>query len=123
MEDRKTACYALPVPNFYGTVWKYRFESSDMGRGQSGGFRVMAHYSEQENTLYPFCIYTHVDYPSQPPKKDLRAWLKGMLSATAGVRSVEAKTTTSVTCIICGSPLSEYESDAFGDRCANRLQI
>jgi hypothetical protein len=123
--DRKSACNALPVPDFGGSIWKYRCDSSDMDRGQSGGFRILALFDEHENTLYPFCIYTHVDYPNQPPKKDLRKWLKEMLRSTAAVpEPQEEEESVTVMCIVCGVILSEDESSEFRNRCAqHRLPI
>jgi mRNA-degrading endonuclease RelE of RelBE toxin-antitoxin system len=116
IKDRKRACNALDVPGYGSKIWKYRCDSVDMERGQSGGFRIMALWKEEENTLYPFCIYTHIQYPKQPPVKDLRKWLKEVLGV--GPSEPPANTVLVEACIICGTTLSGEEQDAFGDRCA-----
>jgi mRNA-degrading endonuclease RelE of RelBE toxin-antitoxin system len=116
IKDRSNACNAFQIPG-YTSVWKYRCDSSDMARGQSGGFRVLMLWNEKENTLYPFCIYTHADYPSQPPVKDVRKWIKEALEIKPKTTSV-ALVVVIVECKICGVKLTEEESDVFGDLCA-----
>lgn len=115
IKDRRVACNAFQVPG-YDKVWKYRCDSSDMERGQSGGFRLMTVWSESESTLYPFCIYTHIDYPVQPPTKDVRKWIKELLGISKTPEHVVA--IIAVKCRICEIELSSDESDAFGDLCA-----
>ena len=34
---------------------------------------------DQKQTLTPFCVYTHGDYPAQPPKSDIARWIKQIL--------------------------------------------
>jgi hypothetical protein len=89
-----------------------------MERGQSGGFRVMMLWNEAENTLCPFCIYTHVAYPKQPPTKDLRQWLKEAIAVPSPPKVMTVGSVVVKVCFICGSFLSDDEKDAFGDRCA-----
>jgi mRNA-degrading endonuclease RelE of RelBE toxin-antitoxin system len=115
IKDRLAACNACQVPGFE-QVWKYRCDSSDMKRGQSGGFRLMTVWSEPESTLYPFCVYTHVDYPVQPPTKDVRKWLKEILRIPETPE--RAMAVVAVECRVCGVGLSLDETDAFGDLCA-----
>lgn len=55
--DYTRAAQANAIPGFGRTVWKYRWKSSDLQRGQSGGVRIIAFYDEQRNTLYPLLIY------------------------------------------------------------------
>ncbi len=77
------------VPGFGNTVWKYRCESSNMNRGKSGGFRILAYFLESRSTLYPFLVYTKKEYEKadkgQPSKNDI----KGALSALMGVIAQE----------------------------------
>lgn len=73
-------------------------------------------WNESQRTLYPFCIYTHVDYPVQPPTKDVRKWLKEVLGIFKTPE--QAVAIMAVRCRICEVELSSDESDAFGDLCA-----
>jgi mRNA-degrading endonuclease RelE of RelBE toxin-antitoxin system len=77
---RKTAHSANAVPGYDQTVWKYRCGSSDMKRGSRGGFRIMARYYAESDTLVPFTIYTHDQYENQPPEGDIKAWLKQLVA-------------------------------------------
>jgi mRNA-degrading endonuclease RelE of RelBE toxin-antitoxin system len=117
IKDREHACNAVATPGYDSTVWKYRCESTDMKRGQSGGFRIMMLWKEEENTLYPFCIYTHADYPTQPPYKDLRKWLKKTLGFSVTGKPSAGPIPAQI-CKFCGISLSDDEKGAFGDRCA-----
>lgn len=98
IKDRKVACHALPVPGLDSNkdalgnhveprVWKYRIPSKDMQRGKSGGFRILSYYRDTDNTLYPFCIYTHAQYDNQPPHKDLKKWLRGLGEMLPGIEA------------------------------------
>ncbi len=91
-----------------------------MERGQSGGFRVLMLWDEKENTLYPFCGYTHAEYPKQPPTKDLRKWLSETVARPAAEKTMAVGSVfvAETVCYICGSNLSGDERHAFGDRCA-----
>jgi hypothetical protein len=82
------------------------------------GFRILAYYSDDNNTLYPFCIYTHVDYPKQPAAKDLRAWLNETLKSIAAGPPPMIEQMQIANCLICGSFLTDDELAAFGNRCA-----
>jgi mRNA-degrading endonuclease RelE of RelBE toxin-antitoxin system len=68
---------AHSIPGYKNTVWKYRCESSDMGRGKSGGFRVTGYFREADNTMYMICVHTKKQF-EQPPGKDLMRWLKSL---------------------------------------------
>jgi mRNA-degrading endonuclease RelE of RelBE toxin-antitoxin system len=94
IKARRSACNALPVPGLASNrdaegnpveprVWKYRIPSRDMQRGKSGGYRILAYY--RDNTLYPFCLYTHVQYDGQPPNKKLKEWLGNLVATLPGV--------------------------------------
>jgi mRNA-degrading endonuclease RelE of RelBE toxin-antitoxin system len=83
LKDFRTACNAVPVPGHAGKVWKYRFKNSDNNRGQSSGYRILAYYLEPSNTLVPFSIYTHDDYPAQPPTAVIERWLQTVLAKVA----------------------------------------
>lgn len=58
--DYMRAAHASAIPGFGRTVWKYRWKSSDLQRGESGGIRIIALYDEQRNTLYPLFVYFKV---------------------------------------------------------------
>jgi mRNA-degrading endonuclease RelE of RelBE toxin-antitoxin system len=45
------------IPGFYNRVWKIRMASSDMGKGKSGGFRVIYYYIILGDSLYLLDIY------------------------------------------------------------------
>ncbi len=90
----RTAQHATPVPGIGvgppGTgeprgpsVWKYRIASRDRRTGSSNGYRVVAYHHAANNTLYPFCIYTHDDYEKQPPQKDLARWANEVIETLA----------------------------------------
>jgi mRNA-degrading endonuclease RelE of RelBE toxin-antitoxin system len=81
-EDFKTACHATPIPGYHGTVFKYRCANSDTNKGRSGGYRILAFYHESSNTICPFSIYTHDQYPGQPPKERMDRWLKELVTGT-----------------------------------------
>lgn len=54
-----------------------------MKRGNSGGFRVLAYYGQEEQTLYPFFVYTKAEYEKapkqQPGDKDIRNCIKQLI--------------------------------------------
>jgi len=77
--DFTTACQANAVPGFHRAVWKYRCKSSNMQRGRSGGFRILAYYAEASNTLFAIAVYTKDQYEQQPPTKDVRKWLSNLI--------------------------------------------
>lgn len=56
-EDYSAAAQARRVQGAGGTIWKYRWKSTDLQRGASGAWRIIAHYEESTNTLYPLFIY------------------------------------------------------------------
>lgn len=57
--DYETACHATAIPGWQGEVWKYRCASTDMRKGQSGGFRIIALVEKSSNphVLYPILLY------------------------------------------------------------------
>lgn len=75
-ENFRTACNCTPIPGYHGTVFKYRCGNSDTGKGRSGGYRIIAFYHKGSNTIHPFYLYTHDQYPSQPPNDRLDKWLR-----------------------------------------------
>lgn len=84
------ACRAVAVPGLLppgsdAAIYKYKIASRDMKRGSSGGFRLVALYLPQRNLLIPVCMYTHVDYDSQPPNKDLKRWLNAVMDELPGL--------------------------------------
>jgi hypothetical protein len=78
--DFRTACHATPIPGYHGTVLKYRCANSDARKGRSGGYRILAFYHEASNTLFPFCLYGHDQYPGQPPEERMNRWLKDLVA-------------------------------------------
>jgi mRNA-degrading endonuclease RelE of RelBE toxin-antitoxin system len=74
-QDHQRACYAIPINNFGGSIWRYRFASTDMQRGRSGGFRLMAYYQDSTDSLHPFCIHTKAQFEF-PDAKELKRWIK-----------------------------------------------
>ncbi len=72
------------VPGFQNVVWKFRCQCSDMGRGKSGGFRVLAFVDVATNTIYPFFVYSKAEYEKapgqQPPAKEIKEWLKSLVA-------------------------------------------
>ncbi len=50
-----------------------------MKRGNRGGFRILAYYSEAEQVLYPFLVDTHEQYPDQPPREKIKSALEELL--------------------------------------------
>lgn len=115
-KDHAKVLQSHSVPGFKNAVWKYRCDSSDMNRGKSGSFRVMAYYREADNTLYPFCVYSKQQY-EQPPAKDVAKWIKNVKVAFS-IGSVLVTEVEVEFCIVCGTSLSSDEKGAFGDRCA-----
>jgi len=77
--DPDHACHARMVPAFGVPLWKYRARSNDMRRGKSGGFRIIAYKPKDRDVLFPFMIYTHVDYQEQPPRDQIRSALEELL--------------------------------------------
>lgn len=65
-KDHVTACNAAALPGYHGLLWKYRCRSSDMKRGQSGAFRIIAYFDEQDRVLYPMLIYWKGDRQGLP---------------------------------------------------------
>lgn len=53
---------------FGGSVWKYRCRSSDQQKGARSGFRVIALYLPDRNTLYPLLIYAKNEAEQLPSK-------------------------------------------------------
>lgn len=81
-QNHTSTCNVVVVPGIvsdpslrhYGdrlVVYKYRVRSRDMQRGKRGGFRVLACYDKQTNTLYPFAVYTKEQYQSQPENREI----------------------------------------------------
>ncbi len=64
--SHQTAGPAKAVPGYSMTVWKYRCESTDMGRGKSGGLRVLAFYYKGGDVLFPFLVYIKKDFEKEP---------------------------------------------------------
>jgi mRNA-degrading endonuclease RelE of RelBE toxin-antitoxin system len=79
----QVGCNAVPIPGYERKVWKYRFKNSDNNRGQSSGYRVLAYFLESANTLYPISIYTHEQYPAQPPADAVDRWIREVLVQVA----------------------------------------
>ncbi len=50
-----TPFYGKPIKGLEGKVFKVRFASSDIGKGKSGGFRVI--YCLVDETIYLLTIY------------------------------------------------------------------
>ena len=124
-KDYKKVQQAHGVPGYKNLVWKYRCDSSDMGRGKSGSFRVLGYYRESDNTMYMFSIYSKKQY-EQPPAKDIAKWIKNVrvsfpmdtIIENASAETIIITETEIELCIVCGASLSDDEKDAFGDRCA-----
>lgn len=55
--DYRNARHAKAMLHFSGKVFKYRVACSDQGRGTRGGFRLIAYYDQNSNTLYPVTLY------------------------------------------------------------------
>ncbi len=58
--------YGDAVTGLEGRVFKARLASSDMGKGKSGGFRIIYYLRNSENTIYLLTIYAkaykeHID--------------------------------------------------------------
>lgn len=56
-KDHETAAQANAIPGWNRTVWKYRWKSSDLQKGTSGGIRLIAFYEEDTETLFPMYFY------------------------------------------------------------------
>lgn len=78
------ACHATPIPGFDGQLWKYRCRSRDMNRGLSGGFRLLICRNEDTKILVPIWIYTHDEFPGQPPNIDMKARLRSVAPNRSG---------------------------------------
>lgn len=83
-KDRHRACHAMAVPSYGGTVWKYRCKSSDMHRGQAGGFRLLVYFDHATRTLIPICVYTHLQFANQPPHDDIKKWVGSLPKTDRG---------------------------------------
>jgi hypothetical protein len=69
--DYEHANHADAIPGHNRTVWKYRAASKDIGKGSRYGFRIIAHYVPESNTLYPIFLY---------PKKEQENIAKGPIT-------------------------------------------
>lgn len=67
-KDYRNARQAESVPRFKDSVFKYRAKCSDMSRGSRGGYRIIAYYHREKNTLYPILIYHKSDQEDVDPK-------------------------------------------------------
>lgn len=56
-KDYRTARHSNSIPRFNNTAYKYRVKCSDMRRGAQGGYRLIAYYHQQTNTLFPVLIF------------------------------------------------------------------
>ena len=45
------------IPGLEGKIFKVRLASSDMGKGKSGGFRIIYFISNPDSTIYLLSIY------------------------------------------------------------------
>ena len=94
-KDYKRVPQSHAVPGYQNVVWKYRCESSDMERGKSGSFRLLAYYKEADNTVYPFFVYSKKEYEKyrgeQPRGKEINEWIEGLKQdlATPEILEVE----------------------------------
>ena len=57
--DYETAANAAAIPGWKGDAWKHRCASSDMQKGQSGGFRIISWVdkTQEPHVLYPMLIF------------------------------------------------------------------
>ena len=55
--DFRHAANAHAQTEYGGRIWKYECNSRDYKRGARGAFRIIAHYDETTNTLYPILLY------------------------------------------------------------------
>lgn len=64
-----------------------------MKRGKSGSFRVLCYYREQNDTVYPFFIYTKMEYEKnpgeQPPAKEIKLWISDLQKRLASGHMVQ----------------------------------
>lgn len=60
-ENHRQKCGAAPVPDFRQSVWKYRCQSTDLKRGQSGGYRIICYVDSVRFLIYPITIYAKSD--------------------------------------------------------------
>lgn len=61
--DYETAAHATAIVGWKGEVWKHRCASTDMQKGQSGGFRIVSWVDKTQDphVLYPLLIYPKSD--------------------------------------------------------------
>jgi hypothetical protein len=59
--DVRHARHARALLHFRNKVIKYRLPCSDQNRGTKGGYRLIAYFDENANTLYPISIFTKSD--------------------------------------------------------------
>jgi hypothetical protein len=57
IEGNRLAKNGRAVPHFKELIWKYRQNSKDIRRGASYGWRIIAYYDAERNTVYPILLY------------------------------------------------------------------
>lgn len=67
--------YGDAVPGLEGRVFKARLASSDMGKGKSGGFRIIYYLRSSDNTIYLLTIYAKA-YKEDIDPVEIKALLK-----------------------------------------------
>ncbi|MEK6651907.1 MAG: type II toxin-antitoxin system RelE/ParE family toxin [Nitrospirota bacterium] len=67
--------YGDAVTGLEGRVFKARLASSDMGKGKSGGFRIIYYLRSSDNTIYLLTIYAKA-YKEDIDPVEIKALLK-----------------------------------------------
>lgn len=60
-QNYRQKCGATVVPRCHKSVWKYRCKSSDLRRGQSGGYRIICYVDSNHSVIYPIAVYSKSD--------------------------------------------------------------
>ena len=60
-KNHRQKCGATVIPHCHQSVWKYRCKSSDLKRGQSGGYRVICYVNSNRSRIYPIAVYAKSD--------------------------------------------------------------
>jgi hypothetical protein len=74
-QDFRHAKRANAIPGFGAPLYKYRQNSSDIRRGSSFGWRIIAYYHEATHTLYPLLVYPKTEL-ADADRKDVEAALR-----------------------------------------------
>jgi hypothetical protein len=89
-KDFRGARHATCIPGFDGKLFKYRQNSSDIKRGARYGFRIIAYYHKDSNTLFPLIVYAKPimeDYDRNELKRIVKDFSEALRSENIGSES------------------------------------